>query len=153
MTLRFEILGEPVAKGRPRLTSFGGHARAYTPKKTRDAEDNIRAQVVRALPVGWRPIETAICVRIIIRRTKPVSIPKSKPFPTQKPDIDNYVKSVLDAMNSVVFKDDAQIVLLEASKHYGIPSIFVEIDRVPEDTTCNCSLCVGYKNLVKEVEQ
>ena len=40
--------------------------------------------------------------------------------PTKKPDIDNIVKIVLDAMNELAFKDDTQITKLEVEKIYGI---------------------------------
>ena len=39
--------------------------------------------------------------------------------PTKKPDIDNIVKVVLDAMNKFAFKDDTQIVKLEVEKLYS----------------------------------
>ena len=38
--------------------------------------------------------------------------------PTKKPDIDNIVKVVLDAMNKFAFRDDTQIVKLEVEKLY-----------------------------------
>jgi Holliday junction resolvase RusA-like endonuclease len=31
-------------------------------------------------------------------------------------DIDNYAKSVLDALNGVAFKDDKQVIILELEK-------------------------------------
>lgn len=37
---------------------------------------------------------------------------------TKKPDVDNCVKAVLDAMNGIVWIDDAQIVSLLARKEY-----------------------------------
>ena len=40
--------------------------------------------------------------------------------PTNKPDIDNIVKIVLDSMNRIAFKDDNQITKLEVEKKYGI---------------------------------
>jgi Holliday junction resolvase RusA-like endonuclease len=39
-------------------------------------------------------------------------------WPTCRPDIDNCLKLVLDALNGVFFKDDAQIVQLDCSKQY-----------------------------------
>ena len=44
----------------------------------------------------------------------------NKISPTKKPDIDNIVKIVLDAMNKFAFKDDTQITKLEVEKIYGI---------------------------------
>lgn len=47
--------------------------------------------------------------------------------PTKKPDIDNIVKVVLDAMNKFAFKDDTQIVRLEVEKLYTDGEEKVEI--------------------------
>ena len=38
--ISFRVEGEPIGKGRPRVTARGGKfAHAYTPKKTKDYED------------------------------------------------------------------------------------------------------------------
>lgn len=34
-------------------------------------------------------------------------------LPTKKPDIDNIVKAVLDALNEVAYRDDTQVVELQ----------------------------------------
>ena len=59
--------------------------------------------------------------------------PKSskREYPTVKPDLDNYIKSVLDAMNGIILKDDSQIVSIEASKKYtSIEGIAIRIYNV-----------------------
>lgn len=38
--------------------------------------------------------------------------------PAGKPDIDNLAKTVMDAINGVVYADDAQVVMIAASKRY-----------------------------------
>lgn len=126
--MRFTILGEPVAKGRPKLTNFGGHARAYTPAKTRMAESSIRAQIVNQLPRGFKPFEQPIFMTICIYKSKPKSARKTDVYPSRKPDLDNYIKTVLDAMNTVVFKDDALVCEIRAQKAYDSkPRIEIEI--------------------------
>jgi Holliday junction resolvase RusA-like endonuclease len=46
--------------------------------------------------------------------------------PTKKPDADNICKAVCDAMNGIVYKDDAQVVSLHFTKRYNtIASIHV----------------------------
>jgi Holliday junction resolvase RusA-like endonuclease len=40
-------------------------------------------------------------------------------FPTKKPDIDNVVKSIFDALNKVAFNDDTQIISLSVRKFYS----------------------------------
>ncbi|WP_219710402.1 RusA family crossover junction endodeoxyribonuclease, partial [Clostridioides difficile] len=39
--------------------------------------------------------------------------------PSKKPDIDNVVKIVADALNEIAYKDDTQIVEVVASKYYS----------------------------------
>jgi Holliday junction resolvase RusA-like endonuclease len=39
--------------------------------------------------------------------------------PVKRPDLDNYMKTALDACNEIVFADDSQIVKLIANKRYG----------------------------------
>ena len=46
-------------------------------------------------------------------------IEEGKLLYTKLPDADNLAKSVLDSCNKLLFKDDAQIVSLTSSKHYG----------------------------------
>jgi Holliday junction resolvase RusA-like endonuclease len=48
--------------------------------------------------------------------------PKSKKkavFPTTKPDIDKLARAALDALSTVVFRDDAQVIALQARKVYA----------------------------------
>ena len=50
--------------------------------------------------------------------------------PTKKPDIDNIVKIVLDALNKMAFKDDNQITKLEVEKFYSeVEKICVRIEE------------------------
>lgn len=46
--------------------------------------------------------------------------------PTKKPDIDNIVKVVLDALNGLAYKDDTQVVRVFAQKSYYYQS-YVEV--------------------------
>lgn len=40
-------------------------------------------------------------------------------LPSKKPDIDNIVKAVLDALNKVAYRDDTQVVELQVRKQYS----------------------------------
>ena len=40
--------------------------------------------------------------------------------PTKKPDIDNIVKVVADALNGIAYADDKQIVSLVVEKYYSV---------------------------------
>lgn len=41
---------------------------------------------------------------------------------TTKPDVDKLLRSVLDALTGIAFKDDSQVVTCEVSKHFGSPA-------------------------------
>ena len=50
--------------------------------------------------------------------------------PTKKPDADNIIKIVLDAMNNFAFKDDTQVTKLEIEKKYdNTPRIYIKIEE------------------------
>lgn len=125
------IDGEPVAKGRPRITQ----GRAVTPAKTRAYEAHVQ-MTARAGMRGKPPISGALRANIVIKVPIPASWPKRAKAeaeegvmrPTSKPDIDNFQKSVLDGMNGIVFDDDSQIVEVTARKFYAQdPGVIVTI--------------------------
>ncbi|MDR1952388.1 MAG: RusA family crossover junction endodeoxyribonuclease [Elusimicrobiota bacterium] len=134
MLISFTVYGEPVAKGRPRFSTRGGFGRTYTPAKTAQAEKNFLAQAIKFKPET--PIETAVNIKMRIFRQPPKSLSKKKlqeienceHFPTTRPDLDNYMKLIFDAMNGVFWRDDSQITALYAGKFYDkTPRIEIEI--------------------------
>ena len=122
----FTIPGKPVAKGRPRVASIGGHARAYTPAKTAAAEQSFLALALPYRPA--EPLDGPIAVRIVLALPVPASWSKRKRtaaaegdlLPAGRPDLDNYAKLILDALNGVFWRDDAQIVDLRVTKAYAL---------------------------------
>lgn len=54
--------------------------------------------------------------------------------PTKKPDLDNVIKSILDALNKVAYHDDTQIVSLSMEKFYSdSPRVEVSISNLEND--------------------
>lgn len=131
----FRAYGEPVAKGRPRFTR---HGRAYTPKKTHDYESEVAAIAKSAMGES-EPLETPVIVCVYVTFPIPPSYSKKRSEAclngserhTKRPDLDNCVKAVTDAMNGIVYKDDSQITTLHATKVYGTTAM-VEV-LVKED--------------------
>ena len=53
---------------------------------------------------------------------------------TKKPDVDNLVKAVKDALKGLLYQDDAQIIHLEASKAYGPePGVTIALEALAPD--------------------
>lgn len=122
----FEIPGVPVAKGRARISTRGGKVRSFTPAKTASFENRV-ALVARDTMDGRDPIDgpvaLAIDVHLPIAQSwsgkKKKAAENGQIFPCSRPDIDNYVKSICDGCNEIVWHDDCQVVCLAATKTYS----------------------------------
>ena len=124
MKYEFEVPGTIKGKGRPRVNSYTGMI--YTPTTTKDYECLVEQYFLLRYP-KFKTLEGRLSVSItatfnIPKSTKKVDKEKmlqNELSPTKKPDIDNIVKIILDAMNKFAFKDDTQITKLSVEKIYG----------------------------------
>jgi len=113
----FTIPGDPQGWQRTR-TKDGQH---FTAPETRAYQNTIR-WLAKAAKV--QPIVGPVAVVIEAHYRIPESASKKRKaammageeYPTKKPDIDNVVKNVLDALNVMAWADDAQVVSLIVSK-------------------------------------
>lgn len=119
-SITFVVEGPPVAKGRARITTRGGQPRAYTPSKTVAYETRVRAWAAANM-FGHPPVTGPLRVQIDAVFPLLKSGPKAERGapPTSRPDADNVAKAVLDAINGVVYVDDAQVVDLRVVKRRG----------------------------------
>jgi Holliday junction resolvase RusA-like endonuclease len=116
------IPGTPTAKARPKFVRATG--RTYTPARTALAEN----RVWLAWQDAGRPrlADGPVCMRVDFVLTRPQGHWKAdgtlsaagqrSDWPTKKPDVDNACKLVADALNGCAFRDDSQIVMLQAVK-------------------------------------
>ena len=136
--IEFTIPGEPRGKSRPRVVRLKNRAStSYTPDKTVAYEELARQRFRQQWPSVELPFpdKTPVCVTI----TACFGIPKSasrktraamlsgQNYPTKKPDVDNVIKIVLDALNGFAWHDDAQVVLLQVTKEYTEHEPFVRV--------------------------
>jgi Holliday junction resolvase RusA-like endonuclease len=87
--------------------------RTLTPTATRRFQSQIR----KMLP-GMVPFEGPLKVEAIFWYQRPKT--SKRKYPNIRPDIDNLWKSVSDAFNGYVWKDDAQVVVLKLEKAYSL---------------------------------
>lgn len=134
------LLGEPVAWARARGGPSG--TQHFTPPKQRNTMAALRIAAQQAM----REHEEAVFdvpLRMDLRAEFP--IPKSmtkrdRPLalvgairPGKRPDIDNLYKIVADALNTIVFRDDALIVDAALHKFYSEqPKIVVTVRPVTQ---------------------
>lgn len=123
--VRFTVFGESVAQGRPKTSTAGGFVRVYDPKKSRDFKDYVRIVASEHAPAAL--LEGPLKMIVDIYRPIPKSLSKKKAAlaesgelrPTSKPDVDNYLKGIKDALKSVIWKDDSQVVEVMVRKWYS----------------------------------
>lgn len=108
MKWKFPI--SPVAASRPRVSRWGTYFTG-TYKEFREQAKPVIEDKLK----DWQPTEDKLWVYVGVFPTKP----KSSKLLYPRPDIDNYVKSILDLCNGRVWKDDSQIVFLEAEKAWA----------------------------------
>ena len=125
MKYQFEVPGEIVGKERPRVNMYTG--RVYTPGKTKDYEFLVQQYFKMKYP-RHEMLEGRLSINIIAYLKIPKSTSKAKVeemlenkiSPTKKPDVDNIAKSILDAMNNFVFKDDNQVSKISVEKRFAL---------------------------------
>jgi len=121
MTYEIVIPGPAKGKGRPR---FGG-GRTFTDKGTQIAEAWIKHCAIQQ--VGHLALECPVAVKMVIDVMPAASWSKKKRDAalsgalqaTGKPDVDNASKLALDALNGIVWRDDAQVCDLHVSRRYA----------------------------------
>lgn len=137
--IKITIPSSPIGKGRPKFSTFNGHAVAYTPQKTVNYENLVKLTYQQQC--GDKPIPKEISLRadIVAYFPIPKSISKIRRKmmlagdinPTKKPDLDNIAKSILDALNGIAYYDDSQIVAMGICKKYSDnPRVEVYIDTL-----------------------
>lgn len=116
----FIVPGEPVAKGRARSTKSGRH---YTPEKTVRYESTVALFASQAMAGRKAMLAGPLSLEVVATFSWPLSWSSKKraqsSYKLSKPDLDNLAKACADAMNGVVYLDDAAVVLLSVTKVYG----------------------------------
>jgi len=99
--ISFVVPGEPIPKGRPRVTKSG---KTYTPRRTMLGEELVQSCFRQSYP-GVSSLYQEFEVHLtFFRRSK------------RKTDLDNLAKLVLDALNGLIWDDDWQITKLVLEK-------------------------------------
>jgi Holliday junction resolvase RusA-like endonuclease len=133
--ITFTVPGNPQGKARPRFCR--GHA--VTPQKTRDYEA-LAAVLYRRASRGVS-FTDGEAIRLCVYAYYPFpanakaaekeKMQRGELLPLKKPDLDNVVKIILDALNGVAYRDDTQVAEIHAAKHYSAdPRVIVTVETV-----------------------
>ena len=121
--ISFEVLTEPVPLARPRVTKKG----TFLPPRSRA----YRAVIQQAAQVAmnhFEPMTGALFCNLEFYR-------KFKDTARNYGDADNHLKAILDALNGIVYLDDAQIVDISVKKRQ---------DKAEQRIVVDIG-CVGYE--------
>lgn len=146
MSLKLKILGIPQPKQsvRSRVVrtktgkSFVQH---YQTSEVKKNERNFSADAKTQIPEGFIPFSGPVKVKALFVFPPLKGFTKAKLnalssgatiYKTTKPDLtDNLMKGTMDALNGVVFTDDAIIAEVESKKIFGIvPRIELEFEKL-----------------------
>lgn len=131
MNLDFFAAGIP--KAQPRVKAFvrGGHAGVYTPDGAETWKQEVRRQAVANAPESLIGGVVRIQLDFFLPRPK-VHLkkdgfpkPKSPVWHCKKPDLDNLIKAVTDAITDtqLIWLDDSQICEITATKTYAMNAV------------------------------
>ena len=134
MTITIIIPGRPAAWQRARSN---GKVRFDSPEQSRNKLTI--GQIGAAAMAGRPPLECAVEVMVAAYWQWPKSMSEKKrrvygsQYFTARPDGDNIMKLLGDALNGIVWRDDAQIVTATVSKRYGLtPQTIVRVTPLVE---------------------
>lgn len=131
-TYRFRVDGIPVAQPRHRASCRGGFAKMYLPKS--HAVHSWKDRVgTAAMTAAKGVIEGAVKLDVAFVFKAPKKS-QSGTFKISKPDIDNLVKALMDAITDAgVWMDDSQVVEIHAAKLFGSESAYAAVVIEPID--------------------
>lgn len=150
-SITFTVPGQAEGKGRPRSTR--ARKKPFTPTKTLLYERKVRsAFLARFLELDGEPLkgEESLFGKSAIEADLTAFLPAPKRLsrkmewlidhgfarPKKKPDADNIAKAILDALNTLAYDDDAQVVDLHVRKRFcrqGEEHVDVTLAAIGED--------------------
>jgi len=136
--IEFIIPGNPIGKKRPRFARRGKFITIYSDQETEEGKFINQIQFQFG---DHRIYDGPIHVNLFFHIPRPKGhfrtgknahlIRETAPsYPVSKPDIDNMEKFVFDCLNSIVYKDDSQIVSVRSIKVYGDPKTIIQIEEI-----------------------
>jgi Holliday junction resolvase RusA-like endonuclease len=135
-SIEIYIPGTPVAQSRPRFARRGKFTTTYDAAPARDYKSWVRSCALEKMrELGMQPFhrDIPLFIDVQIGLARPKSKPKRFVLPTSKPDNDNFLKGVQDALESICYQADQQIVTSHVKKRYTEqPGVVVRIGEERE---------------------
>lgn len=116
---------EPVAQGRPKFRRYANFVGTYDPGKSKSYKKEIIEFVQgKGLTPFAKDLPLILTVRFLLSKPKSVK----RVHPVVKPDLDNLLKAVKDALKGLAWHDDSQVCQSSESKEYSqSPGIWIGV--------------------------
>lgn len=110
--ITFQVTGLPVPQGSMKV--INGHII----HSQGSALASWRSQVaLEAKKAGAKPHLEPVEMDLLFTMPRPKTV--TRDYPSVAPDLDKLIRAVLDALTSVAYRDDGQVVTINAQKQYG----------------------------------
>jgi len=132
----FTVYGQTLPKGSARAFIPKGWTRPVITSNTKGLKQWERTIAAAAQGVAsGRLIAGPIRLQVAFYLDRPKSLPKRVVHHAKRPDLDKLIRSATDALTGVVWKDDAQVVRIIATKayageHHEAPRVEFEIQEI-----------------------
>ena len=112
--IQFTAYGDVQPAHRPRAVRFGKGVRMHNDPRHDAWMDTVAYQALEHRPADLLdgPLKLLVDVYVL----KPKSTPKKQLYPISRPDCSNYCKAIEDALNRVIYVDDARLVDVRVRK-------------------------------------
>lgn len=125
MEINFHLDIDPVPKGRAR---HGTRGHVFTPPRTKAYEQHLKSLFKQRYRLNPLNVPLKVYLEFILL---PPKNPKFRLWPAVRSDLDNYIKSTLDAANGIIYEDDSLICDIRAIKIYGKkPGIIMKVEEL-----------------------
>ncbi|MDN5440251.1 MAG: RusA family crossover junction endodeoxyribonuclease [Lactococcus lactis] len=137
--MKFVINIEPVPQARHRSTIRNGRIHTYEDNEMKFYKRNIAYLVKPQTDTCWANCALKLTATFYITPPKYISKVKKNQKALEdetmsvfvKPDLDNYEKALMDAINGICYKDDGQVAKKNAEKFYSYrPRIEFELEQI-----------------------
>lgn len=132
--IRFTVPGHPHAQGRPRFARFKNFVRTYEDQESTDFKSRVAFFAKKSGVEILAEVSIALEIDIYLTRPKKYyskKYPPSSILCWSRPDTDNFIKGISDALNGIAYSDDAQVSVIKARKMFheigGSPRVEISI--------------------------
>lgn len=146
--ITFSTPGTPVPQGSKQ--AFTNGTKTWLVEANKDLKP-WRERVAQSASIAMqlhqqKPLEGAVSLEIDFVMPRPKTVTRERH--TVKPDLDKLVRAINDAITGICFKDDSQVVRINASKNYerfGTPGVIVTIHALNNETITTSAATAFYE--------